>query len=122
MKNELETSPLLFKMILLVTGFMLVMVCSKSMAAALPTASGASARVAVNFKNDIVKNELRIRVISGTEAVLQLFIFTPDGILIREVAVSAHRKTTIRCLKKGFYLYECFHKDERVKSGSLIIK
>jgi hypothetical protein len=122
MKNNLEANPLLFNMILLVTCFMLVMVCNKSKAAGLPIVSGTGTHVAVNFKNDIVKNELSIRVVSGTETIMQLFIFTPDGILIKEVAVSAHKITTITCLKKGLYLYECFDKDERMKSGSLIIK
>lgn len=122
MKNNLQASPLLFKMMVLVTCFMLVIIYNKSKAAEVPTVSHTSTRVAVNFKHDTEKNELTIRVKSGTNAIMQLFIFSPDGILIKEVAVSTHKITIVKDLKKGLYLYECFNNDERMKSGDLLIK
>jgi hypothetical protein len=122
MKTNPQTNPLLVKIILVAACFMLAVLCNKSKAAGLPAFSHNSNRVTVNFKHDIEKNELTIRVKSGTEAILQLFIFTPDGILVKEVAVSVHKIATIKGLQKGLYLYECFDNDERMKSGSLIIK
>ena len=53
---------------------------------------------------------------------MKLFIFTPDGILINGVAVAANEIITVKSLEKGLYLYECFDKDERMKSGRLLIK
>ncbi|MBC7888675.1 MAG: hypothetical protein H7Z13_12410 [Ferruginibacter sp.] len=122
MKNNLQTNPLLFKMIVLITCSMLVMLYNKSLAAEAPPISYTTTRVAVNFTHNTEKNELIIRVKSGREAIMQLFIFSADGILIREVAVNTRKMTTIKGLKKGFYLYECFDHDERMKSGSLLIK
>jgi hypothetical protein len=122
MKKKLQTNTLLFKTALLITCFMLVILYNKSKAAEVPTTSFATNRVAVNFSHDIEKNELTIRVKSSSEAIMQLFIFSTDGILIKEVAVNAHKTTTVKGLKKGFYLYECFDKDERMKSGRLTIK
>ena len=122
MKNKLPISIIFFRAILLVTCFMLAILVNKSMASGSPAHLSASARVAVNFKHNVEKNELKIMVKTATEAVMQLFLFTPDGILIKEVAVSAHTNATVKGIKKGFYLYECFDNDERMKSGSLIIK
>lgn len=122
MKNNLQTNPILFKMAVLITCFMLVILYNKSKAAEAPSVSHAGNRVSVNFKNDVKKNELSISVKSGTNAVLQLFIFSPDGILVEEVAVSTHKITRVEGLKRGYYLYECFNNDERMKSGNLLIK
>lgn len=122
MKNNLQSNPLLFKMILLVTCFMMVILYNKSRAADVPKYKSTSTRFEINFNNDIQKNELSIRIKSRTEDILQLFIFSPDGILVKEVPVSTHKITTIKSLKKGYYLYECFDNDERMKSGNLIIK
>jgi hypothetical protein len=122
MKKNLHINPILIKMALLITCFMLVMLYNQSKAAVLPTAIATSNRVTVNFINDAEKNELTIRVKSRTEAPLQLFIFSIDGILIKEVPVNSRQSTSIKSLKKGLYLFECFDKDERMKSGKLMIK
>jgi hypothetical protein len=53
---------------------------------------------------------------------MNLFIFTADGVLVNQVAVSSSKLTITRGLKKGLYLYECFNEDQRMKSGSLLIK
>ena len=122
MKNKLQTNTILLRIALLITCFMLVILVNKSKASGSPKRVTASTRVAVNFKHNVQKNELKISVKSATQAIMQLFLFTPDGILIKEVAVSAHMVATVGGLKKGLYLYECFDNDERMKSGSLIIK
>jgi len=122
MKNSLHINPLLLKMLLLTACFMLVIMYNKSKAADLPAVSHANNRVAVNFKTDVKKNELSISLKSVRDGNMQLFIFSPDGILIKEVAVRTHKITTTKGLNKGFYFYECFDNNERMKSGSLIIK
>lgn len=122
MKNKLTFSVIFFRTILLVTCFMLVILVNKSMASGSPVRPLVSTRVAVNFKHNVAKSELKIIVKTATEAVMQLFLFTPDGILIKEVAVSAHTTATVKGIKKGLYLYECFDNDERMKSGSLLIR
>ncbi|MEO5891033.1 MAG: hypothetical protein ABIQ31_12310 [Ferruginibacter sp.] len=122
MKNNLQANPLLFKLIILLACFMLTIVYNQSKAAGVPARLHTTNKIAVNFKHNSEKNELTIRIKSGTENTLQLFIFTADGILIKEVAVCAHMVTTVKGLGRGQYIYECFDNDERVKSGSLIIK
>ncbi len=122
MKNSLHIHPILPKMALLVACFMLVIVYNKSKAADIPANLFTNNRATINFKTDSEKNELMISLKSGRSAIMQLFIFSPDGILIKEVAVSAHKITTIKNLQKGLYLYECFDNNERMKSGSLVIK
>ena len=121
MKNNLQTNALLLKIIILFTCFMLVMLYNQTKASDLPSLSRTNSHVAVNFTHNMDKNELSV-TISGKETELKLFIFTADGILMRELAVSATKITTMQGLNKGYYLYECFRNDERMKSGSLLIK
>lgn len=121
MKNNLHANPLLFKMAFLVTCFMLVILYNKAKAADVKPAITPSSKVVINFTNDTKKKELSVTVKADTEATLQLFIFSPEGILIKEVAVSAQQVTRIKNLEKGYYMYECFNKDERMKSGNLFI-
>ena len=122
MKNSLHINPLLLRMMLLTACFMLVIMYNKSKAADFPSGLHTNNRATVNFKTDPDKDELSISLKSGREANMQLFIFSPDGILINEVAVSARKTTTIKGLRKGLYFYECFDNNERIKSGRLIIK
>ena len=101
---------------------MLVIMYNKSKAASIPAILYSNNKATVNFKSDIEKDELTISLKSGREGIMQLFIFSTEGILINEVAVSARKVTTIKGLKKGLYFYECFDNNERMKSGHLIIK
>jgi hypothetical protein len=121
MKNNLQTNALLLKIIILFTCFMLVMLYNQTRASDLPSVSRTSSRVSVNFKHNVEKNELSVSI-SGKETGLKLFIFTTDGILMRELAVSSTTIATIQGLNKGYYLYECFRNDDRMKSGSLLIR
>ena len=100
----------------------MLIICNTSIASRKPLPSYTSTRVAVTFENNIEKNELKIKIKSRTGTAMKLFIFTPDGILINGVAVAANEITIVKSLEKGLYLYECFDKDERMKSGRLLIK
>lgn len=117
MKNNLQSNTLLLKMILLVTCFMLTILYNQSKAATkLPAAVS---KVAVNFKHDVKKKQLKISLRSHSGATMKLFLFSPDGVLIQSVAVSTQKTTTISDVKKGLYFFECFDNDTRMKSGSL---
>jgi hypothetical protein len=120
MKNNLHVNAILFKLTFLFTCFMLVIIYNKSQASEVSPSS--TSKVAINFSNDTKKRELTIKVKANTAANLQLFLFSPEGTLVKEIAVSAQKITTIKSPERGYYLYECFNKDARMKSGSLIIK
>ncbi len=121
MKNNLHTNTFLFKMIFLVSCFILPIIYNQAKAAEEP-ANRHSSLVELNFKQDKKKGELSINVKSAKEGNMQFFIFSPDGMLINDINVCLNKTNTITGLKKGFYLYECFDNDNRMKSGSLIIK
>lgn len=120
MKNNTHANPLLFRMIALVTCFMLVILYNKTKAGEINPVS--TYKVVINFSHDVKNKELNITVRANTIASLQLFLFSPEGVLIKEVSVSSLKVTTIKNLDRGYYLYECFNRDARMKSGSLIIK
>ena len=122
MKNNLHTNPLLFKLIVLVTCFMLVILYNKSKAGDITPVAYSHSRVAVSFSHSLERNELKVTVKANTGANFQLFIFSTDGLLVKEVAVSTQKITTIKNLKRGIYLFDCFDKDTRLTSGSLTIK
>ena len=56
MKNNLHVNPILFKMILLVTCFMLAILYNKTRAAALPGSLLKSADPAIHLKHDLKKH------------------------------------------------------------------
>ena len=119
-KNNLKVYFPLLKMILF--GFFMLLLFSQSRAEASKPVELSGSRVAVKFKNDIKNDQLTISVKGGNTQVMNLFIFTADGVLVNQVAVSSSKLTITRGLKKGLYLYECFNEDQRMKSGSLLIK
>jgi len=95
---------------------------NKSKAAGTSTILRSNVKATINFKSNTEKNELTVSLKSNREGIMKLFIFSTEGILINEVAVSARNITTIKGLKKGLYFYECFDNNERMKSGQIIIK
>lgn len=119
MKNNVKV--FILKMVLLLGLIMLVLFSQSRAEASRPVELNGS-RVAVKFKNDVINDQLTISVKGGNTQVMNLFIFTADGILVNQVVVSSRKLTTTRGLKKGLYLYECFNEDQRMKSGSLLIK
>ena len=101
---------------------MLTILYNQAKAAKVPVSLHNRTLVELNFKQHKKKDELTIKVKSVREGKVQFFIFSPDGILINEINVYLNKTTTIKGLKKGLYLYECFDNDNRMKSGSLMIK
>ena len=121
MKNNFYANPLLYKMILLFTCFMLVILYNKSKAEGLPKSLHTNTKAIISFKQHAPENNVVVRFKCNSAAPVQLFIFTADGILIREIAI-ATPKVTITGLQRGYYLYECFNNDERINSGTLTVK
>ena len=120
MKNNLHTNPLLFKLLVLITCFMLVILYNKSQASgSWPTSKS---RVAVSFLQHSESNEVNVTVKGTSQADLQLYLFNTEGKLVKELTVCCKKVTTIRNPGKGCYLYECFKQDTRMSSGSVIIK
>lgn len=120
MKNNLQTTPLILKMIVLVTCFVLTIIYNQSQAShEVPVAVN---KVLVNFEHNVIKKELKISIKSNTVIVMRLFLFSPEGVLIKEVFVSAQKITTIQDVKKGLYFFECFDNDTRMERGSLLLK
>ncbi|MEO6228911.1 MAG: hypothetical protein ABJB11_19245 [Ferruginibacter sp.] len=117
MKNNIHTNPLLLKMIILITCFMLVMLYNESYATTI--SPSITDKGIVQFQPNAEKHELNITLISNTKSneKYQLFIFTTDGILVEETSISTQDMTTIKELKRGYYLYELFDNDTKLKSG-----
>lgn len=122
MKRKLQINVLLLKMIFLFGCFMLTILYNQVKAAYIPATLNNRTLVELNFKQDKKKDELTIKVKSAKEGKVQFFIFSPDGFLVIETSVCLNKITAIKGLKKGYYLYECFDNDNRMKSGSLTIK
>lgn len=122
MKNNLHANPLLYKMILLFTCFMLVILYNKSKAAELPKSLHSNLKATISFKQHIAENSVTVKFKCSTTAPMQLFIFTADGLLIKEVTIETQKLTIIAGLQRGYYLYECFNNDERINAGNLIVK
>lgn len=119
MKNKLLINYGVFKFIVLLTCFMPAILYNKSKAANLSPA--ASVDMTVKFRQNKEKQVLNVTVKTALLKNFQLFVFTTDGILLEKVAVSPQKTTTMKALKKGFYIFECFDNDTRMKRGSLTI-
>ena len=120
MKNNLHTNPLIFKLLVLVTCFMLVILYNKSQASG--TWSTAKSRVAISFLQRVESNEVNVTVKGNSSADLQLYLFNTEGRLVKEFTVCCKKVTTITNPGRGCYLYECFKNDTRMSSGSFILK
>ena len=119
MKNKLLINHGVFKFIVLFTCFMLAILYNKSKAAAISPA--ASVKMSVRFSQNKEKRQLNVTVKTDLDKSFQLFVFTTDGILLEKLVVISQKTTTMKALKKGFYMFECFDNDTRMKRGSLII-
>lgn len=120
MKNNLQTNPLIFKLLVLITCFMVAILYNKSQASnSVPLVKS---RVAVSFLQRSQSNELNVMVKANSTAELQLYLFNTEGYLVKELTVCSKKVTTISKPGRGCYLYECFKNDTRMASGSVIIR
>ena len=120
MKNNLQTNPLVFKLLVLITCFMLTILYNKSRASS-PWSVGKS-KVAVSFLQRSETNELNVIVKANSTAELKLYLFNTESQLVKELTVCSKKVTTIKKPGSGCYLYECFKNDTRMTSGCVIIR
>lgn len=118
MRNS-QPNPAIFKIIILITCFMLVMLYNKSKAADRHPCTN---KIAVVFRQDFSKKELTVIVKANLSNPVQLYFFTIDGRLAKQISVNSKQETVIKDLKKGTYLYECFNDEVNLKSGKLVLQ
>jgi len=99
---------------------MLVMLYNKSKAA--DRHPNCANRVAVIFKQDIAKKELKVMLKANLSNPVEIYFFTVEGRLAKQVTVNNKQETIIKDLKKGTYLYECFNNEVNLKSGKLVLQ
>jgi hypothetical protein len=119
MKNNSQVNPMLLRLMVLITCCMLVMLYNKSKAA---SPNSTFKKIAVEFKQDVAKNELKVFVKSGTTNSMQLYFFSADKKLVKQISVNNQHETVIRDLKKGKYIYQFLSNNLTVKSGILVLK
>lgn len=99
---------------------MLVMLYNKSKAA--DRHPNLTNKVAVIFKQDVAKKELKVILKANLNNPVEIYFFTVEGRLAKQVTVNSKQETVIKDLKKGTYLYECFNNEVNLKSGKLIVQ
>lgn len=67
-------------------------------------------------------NYVNILVNAPKNTRVQFYMFNTDGRLVKQLDITGTKKFTIDQLSKGYYLYELFNKDERIKRGDIQIK
>jgi hypothetical protein len=123
MRNSFQTNPVVFKIIVLITCFLLVMIYNKSKAADIyhyPPATFKKATVL--FTENVAKKELKVLIKAGGNKVMQIYFYSTMRKLVKEVLVNNSQETIIKDMQKGIYFYDCFDNDLKLKSGKLIIQ
>jgi hypothetical protein len=119
MKNNSQPNPILLRLMVLVTCFMLVMLYNKSKAA---TPNSTFKKVTVVFSQDVAKNELKVLVKSSINNSMELYFYSPQKKLVKEISVNSRQELVIKDMKKGTYLYKFLSNNLNVNSGTLEIK
>jgi hypothetical protein len=117
MKNNLQANPMIIRIMVLITCCMLVMLYNKSKAAVPPICT--FKKVAVLFKQDVAKNELKVTVTSGADSYIQLYFYSTNKKLVRQIEVDSRKGTVIKDMKKGMYIYQFLSSNLTVKSGMI---
>ena len=120
MKNNSQSNPMALRLMILFTCCMLVMLYNKSKAASSPAST--FKKIAVEFKQNVAKNELDVLVKSDVSNSMQLEFFSAEKKLIKEIAVNSHQQAVIKDMKKGTYSYKFLSNNLTVKSGTLILQ
>jgi hypothetical protein len=123
MRNSFQTNPVIFKIIVLITCFMLVLIYNKSKAAGMyPSPPATYKKVAVSFTQNVATKELKVFIKADAKKIMQLYFFSVDGKLVKKISVNARQETIVNDLQKGMYLYECFDNDLKLQSGKLVLQ
>jgi hypothetical protein len=116
MKNNLQANPMIVRIMVLITCCMLVMLYNKSKAEG-PDCT--FKKVAVIFKQDVIKNELKVTVKSGAGSFIQLYFYSTNKKLVKQIEINSRQETVIKDMKKGTYIYQFLSNNFTVKSGML---
>lgn len=54
--------------------------------------------------------------------IYQLFLFSPDGNLVKQVNIKNRQTTIVNRMNKGDYLFEVFSDDERIENGQIEVR
>jgi len=120
MKNDLQSNPALFKIVILFTCFMLVLLYNKSKAEGhVPSTFK---KLSIFFKQDLRKNEVSISTNAASGKTIELCFYSLRKKRIEIISVSSGKDTVVKDLKKGTYLYECFDNELRIKSGTVVLE
>ncbi len=122
MKNNFQTNPAIFKIIVLITCFMLVIIYNKSKAANLINPPSTYKKVAVVFTQNVANKELKVLIKAAANKVIQLYFFSKEGKMVKKISLNTSKEIIIKDMQKGMYLYECYDNELKLNNGKLIIK
>jgi len=120
MKNDLQSNPALFKIVILFTCFMLVLLYNKSKAANLVPST--FKKLSISFKQDLRKNEVSIFTNASSGKTIELRFYSARKKIIEKVSINSGKETVVKDFKKGTYLYECFDNNLRIQSGTIVLE
>ena len=76
--------------------------------------------VSVTVKQEDAEVNVYVKAPKNTS--VQFYMFSTEGTLVKQIEIIGSKKINIGHLSKGYYLYELFNKDERLKRGDVEIK
>jgi len=117
MRNSFNITPVTYKAIALIICFLLVLIYNKSRA----NNNEESKRLHVKFIQ-LTNNTVSVEIRSGKNNTVDLYLFSSEGRLEKNIKIINTEKKIISNLEKGTYLYQCFENDLQLQSGKLILK
>jgi hypothetical protein len=67
-------------------------------------------------------NDIAVSVKTSADNKIEFFMFNVEGKLISKLSINGTKKINITQLEKGFYTYDFFSKDEKLKTGKIELK
>ncbi|MEJ7627113.1 MAG: hypothetical protein WKF35_09630 [Ferruginibacter sp.] len=116
MRNSFNITSATYKAIALIICFLLVLIYNKSKA----NNNAESKKIHVKFIQ-LTNNAVSVEIRSGKNTV-DLYLFSSEGRLEKNIKIINTEKKIISNLEKGTYLYQCFENDLQLQSGKLILK
>ena len=75
-----------------------------------------------NLKICQQNNDILVEVKMAKAINIQLYMFTIEGVLVKQFEITGSKKFIIQKMQKGTYLYEFFRNDEHLKTGKIELK
>lgn len=77
---------------------------------------------AVSIKVEQQDQNITVSVKAAKKNKTQFYMFNIEGRLIKDLNIYGTKTVSITQVEKGFYTYEFFNEDERIKSGEIELK